>query len=79
MLSPSGLIHSAQNKNTRNNSIKENRFCYRKLVVKAVFKVEILANFNFYVCFLAALGLSAVPLYGDERLLHLNDSAPSLG
>ena len=37
------------------------------MVVKAVFKVEILANFNFYVYFLAALGISAVLLCGDEN------------
>ena len=61
-----GLAHLAQNKNTRQENKQENRFCYQKLVVKAVFKVEILTNFNFYVYFLAALGLSAVPLYGDE-------------
>ena len=40
--------------------MKKNRFCYPNLVVKAVFKVEILTNFNFYVYFLAALGLSDV-------------------
>ena len=33
---------------------------------KAVFNVEILTDLNFYVCFLAALLPSAVPLYGDE-------------
>ena len=37
------------------------------MMEKAVFKVEILADFNFYVCFLAALLLSGVPLYADEN------------
>jgi hypothetical protein len=33
---------------------------------KAFFSVEILADFNFYVHFLAALLSSVVPLYADE-------------
>ena len=37
------------------------------MMEKAVFKVEILADFNFYVCFLVALLLSGVPLYADEN------------
>ena len=37
------------------------------MMEKAVFWVEILADFNFYVCFLAALLLSSVPLYADEN------------
>ena len=37
------------------------------MIVKAVFLVEILTNFNFYVCFLAAFLLSDVPLYADEN------------
>ena len=36
------------------------------MMEKAVFKVEILADFNFYVCFLAAFAASGVPLYADE-------------
>jgi hypothetical protein len=36
------------------------------MMEKAVFKVEILADFNFYVCFLAAFFVSDVPLYADE-------------
>ena len=58
------LIHSAQNKNTR-NKLKIPLY-YRKIDSKAVFEVEILADFNFYVCFLAALSVSGVPLYADE-------------
>ncbi|MBQ9773156.1 MAG: hypothetical protein IJW30_00655 [Clostridia bacterium] len=57
-----GLIHSAQNKNTRQKTKKKTAFAIKKMVVKAVFKVEILANFNFYGYFLAALGLSAIAI-----------------
>ena len=37
------------------------------MMEKAVFKVEILADFDFYLCFLAALWLSTVYLYADEN------------
>ncbi len=36
------------------------------MIEKAVFLVEILTDFNFYVCFLVALLPSGVPLYADE-------------
>ena len=65
-----GLIHSAQNKNTRIDQYQKNRFFCRKTIEKAVFKVEIHTDFNFYVCFLAALSVSGVPLYADEIWDH---------
>jgi len=57
---------SAEQKHTNINKIRM-PLCYRKIDSKAVFCVEILANFNFYMCFLAALWLSGVPLYADEN------------
>ena len=62
----SGLIHLAQNKNTRVKQKKKEPLFLSKMIEKAVFKVEILADFHFYVCFLAAIPPSAVLLYGDD-------------
>jgi TRAP-type mannitol/chloroaromatic compound transport system permease small subunit len=56
---------SAEQKHTKANNIKTPLY-YQKFDSKAVLFVEILANFIFYVCFLAAICLSAVPLYVDE-------------
>ena len=61
------LSHSAQNKITRNTYNKKCRFVIENIDSKAAFLVEILTNFNFNVCFLAAFWLSAVLLYGDEN------------
>ncbi len=61
-----GLIHLAQNKNTRVKQKKKEPLFLSKMIEKAVFKVEILADFHFYVCFLAAIPPSAVLLYGDD-------------
>ena len=56
---------SAEQKHTSKIREKRTAFFVEK-IEKAVFKVEILTDFIFYVCFLAALPPSAVPLYGDD-------------
>ncbi len=63
---------------TKTHGLKKRIFESDKLQ-KSIFKVEILTNFNYFVCFLAAFWRSAVPLYGDDRqsrLLHLTATAP---
>ena len=59
------ISFSTEQKHTKINNIKTPLY-YQKFDSKAVLFVEILANFIFYVCFLAAICLSAVPLYVDE-------------
>ena len=56
---------SAEQKHT-NKLTKKRPLFLLKMTEKAVFNVEILTDFYFYVCFLAALLPSGVPLYADE-------------
>jgi hypothetical protein len=63
-----GLLHLAQNKNTRNYKSKT-AFAILIWVARAVFcrifRDDAL-KIHFYVCFLAAFFASGVPLYADE-------------
>ena len=63
-----GLLHLAQNKNTKNKTNKKTAFAIRKSIVKAVFSIvfrDEALKIHFYVCFLVAFLVSAVPLYDD--------------
>ena len=64
---------SAEQKRT-NHFKKEKTAFSSNMMEKAVFSVEILTDFDFYVRFLAALFPSGVPLYADEEKITASAS-----
>ena len=72
-----GLRHLAQNKSTQNKIKQKTALTAKASIVKAVFLWEFSRKslkFHFYVCFLAALLPSGIPLYADESQITTSAS-----